>query len=291
MFKTILVALTGFDSDKVALQTAFLAGRPFDAHLECLHVRPGPGQMASLLAATDMPGAIDGEIFEALRQQDEMRTQAARRSFDEFVKRWGVPVTDSPPGPKGVSAAWEERLGDGIEETIAQARFHDLVVVARAADLTGLSLGAIGSILVGCGRPMLLAPSQAPENLAPTIAIAWKESAEAARAVTASMPLLQKASRIFVLTAAEGDSDTKESVESAEQLRNQLRWHGLTAETHSVVAAGRELPDAVMETARDVGADIMVMGGYGHSRLRELVLGGFTRHVIGEAPLPVLMFH
>jgi len=291
MLKTILVAMTGFDSDRVALETAFLAGRPFEAHLQCLHIRPGPGQLVSRIAATDMPGAINDEVFEALRQEDNTRTEAARRSYDEFRERRGVPIAETPPGPKGVTAAWEERLGDDIEETIAQARFHDLVVCARAPNSSGLSLGAIGAVLIGCGRPVLLAPSHAPENLAPTIAIAWKESAEAARAVTASMPLLQKASRIFVLAAAEGNRNPNEMVESAERLRNQLRWHGLVVEARGVVQGGREAPDAVMETARDLGADMMVMGGYGHSRIRELVLGGFTRHVIREASLPILMFH
>jgi nucleotide-binding universal stress UspA family protein len=238
-----------------------------------------------------MPGAINDEIFEALREEDRIRTEAARRSFDEFRGRWSVALADSPPGPKGVTASFEERLGDDIEETIAQARFHDMLVLARGNDFTGLTPGAIGSILVGCGRPVLLAPPHVPGNLAPTVAIAWKESAEAARAVTASMPMLRMASRIFVLAAAEGDRDPDRSVESAERLRNQLRWHGLTVEARNVVQGGREVPDAVMQTARDVGADLLVMGGYGHSRIRELVLGGFTRHVIGEAPLPVLMFH
>jgi nucleotide-binding universal stress UspA family protein len=291
MLKTILVAMTGFDSDRAALETAFLLGRPFEAHLQCLHIRPGQGQFISLLAATDMSGPIDGEIFEALRKEDKTRTEAARRSFDEFRERWSVPIAESPPGPNGVTIAWEERLGDDVEELIAKARVHDLIVIARAPDFTGLSPSAIGSILVGSGRPVLLAPSHAPGNLAPTIAIAWKQSAEAARAVTASMPLLEKASRIFVLAAAEGDGDAHKIVESAEGLRTQLRWHGLMAEVRSVVPGGREVPDAVMQTARDVGADMMVMGGYGHSRIWELVLGGFTRHVIREAPLPVLMFH
>jgi nucleotide-binding universal stress UspA family protein len=291
MLKTVAVAMTGFDSDRAALETAFVLGRPFEAHLQCLRIRPSTEQFISLLAAADMSGPIDSETFDALRQEDKTRTEAARRSFDEFRERWSVPIAESPPGPNGVTIAWEERLGDDVEELIAKARVHDVIVIARSPEFAGLSANAIGSILVGCGRPVLLAPNHAPGNLARTIAIAWKPSAEAARAVTSSMPLLEKASRIFVLAAAEGDRDPHKIVESAEGLRNQLRWHGLLAEVRSVVPGGREVSDAVMQTACDLGADMMVMGGYGHSRIRELVLGGFTRRVIREAPLPVLMFH
>jgi nucleotide-binding universal stress UspA family protein len=144
---------------------------------------------------------------------------------------------------------------------------------------------------VSSGRPLLVAPKTSPENLAPTIAIAWKEGPEAARAITAAAPLLEKAQRIVVLTADEGDRETNEHVASAERIAAQFRRHGTTSEARLVVPGGRSLPESVMDTAAACGADIVVMGGYGHSRLRELVFGGFTQHVLNASRLPVFLFH
>jgi nucleotide-binding universal stress UspA family protein len=104
------------------------------------------------------------------------------------------------------------------------------------------------------------------------------------------MPLLARASRIVVLTADEDDK-TGALVESAQKIATQLRWNGLAAEARHVTPGGRSLPDAVLETACALGADLLVMGGYGHSRVRELVFGGFTRQVLTASSLPVLLFH
>jgi nucleotide-binding universal stress UspA family protein len=135
-----------------------------------------------------------------------------------------------------------------------------------------------------------LAPSEAPENLAPTVAIAWKETAEAARAVGAAMPLLRKADRVFVLAGDEGDA-LAEGMESAVRLVGHLRRHGISAQPKAVLAAGRTLPEAILETAGELRSNLLVSGAYGHSRARELVFGGFTRHIIKEARLPVFLFH
>ena len=141
------------------------------------------------------------------------------------------------------------------------------------------------------GRPLvLLAPKQAPENLAPTIAIAWKDTAEAARAVTAAMPLLMKADKVLILAAEESGGSTA-SLESAKRLVQQMRWHGISAEAHHVSPAGRSVADAIAHIAQERKADLLVMGAYGHSRFRELVLGGVTRDVLRECRLPVLLFH
>ena len=99
-----------------------------------------------------------------------------------------------------------------------------------------------------------------------------------------------KAQKVVVLTADEGN-DTKQQVLSAERVAALLRRPGSTAEARLVVPGGRPLHDSILETATAAGADVLVMGGYGHSRLRELVFGGFTRHVLNSSPLPVFIFH
>jgi len=292
MFKTILVPLTGFDSDNTALDTAYLAGRPFDAHIVCVHVRADPAHLAAKSSVYDLgTGASGAEFFAALEEENDLRSKRARIAFAEFCQRWQVSVSDTHAGSKGVSATWREVKGDEVDTTIALARFHDLVVMGRAPVASALSTAGIGAVLIGGGRPLLLATSRTPESLGSTVAIAWKESPEAARALTAAMPLLACAGRIIVLTAGDDPGKAGPLVESAERVATQLRWNGLAAEVRYLVPGGRSLSDAVLETAAALGADVLVMGGYGHSRVRELVFGGFTRQVLTASPLPVFLFH
>lgn len=291
MFKSILVPLTGLPSDDAALETAYLTARMFDSHLDCLHVRPGwPELLASAGARFSAEVGLSDELANALESAAKSSAWRANRHFAEFCRRWRVPLHDAPPGPAGVSASWREETGSTLEKTIASARVHDLVVLGRSPESDPLSASGIGEVMIAGGRPLLLAPVKAPENLAPTVAIAWKDTAEAARAATAAMPILAKAERIVVLSAAEND-DTAEALLSAEAVARQLRWHGLKTEAYGIAAAERAASDAVLDMARASGADMLVMGGFGHSRLREFVFGGFTRQVLRECRLPVFLFH
>ena len=289
--RKILVSLTGFESDSAALDLAYFAARLFNAHLQCICVRPAPGQIiagASPFGVGEVMNAA--EFIGDLQKENELRAQRARQTFDQFCKRWEVSLADGL-APKGVAATWQHLMGDEVETTIREARYYDLVVVGRPDEASALSTNGIGSVLVGGGRPVLVAPRRSPENLAPTIAIAWKDVPEAARAITAAAPLLQKAARIVVLTADDGGSETSQEVASAERIAAQFRRPGATCEARLVVPGGRNLPDAVTDTAVACGADLVVMGGYGHSRLRQFVFGGFTQSVLKESRLPVFLFH
>ncbi len=115
--------------------------------------------------------------------------------------------------------------------------------------------------------------------------------AEAARAVTAAMPLLQKARRIDVYGANESDKRAADCVDCSDSIVRYLRWHGLNAMGHFVILADRTAADAVLESARHVEVDLLVMGAYGHSRVREFVFGGFTQRMLKGAELPVMLFH
>jgi nucleotide-binding universal stress UspA family protein len=279
--RKILVSLTGFESDTAVLDTAYLVARLFDAHLHCICARPTPAQSTIGASPFEVGAAMNAaELIADLQKENELRTKNARLAFDRFRKQKDF-----------TSATWQQINGDEVEATITEARFHDLIVLGRPPEATALSTAGIGAVLVASGRPLLVAPSKSPENIAPTVAIAWKDGPEAARAVTAAEPLLAKADRVVVLTADEGDAKTNARIVSAERVAAQFRRPGSTTEARLVVPGGRSLPEAVLDTAAACGADIIVMGGYGHSRLRELVFGGFTRHILNSSPLPVFLFH
>ena len=292
MFRKILVSLTGFESDGAALDTAALVGRLFEAQIDGICARPGPAQIAIGAAPFEIGAAMNAaELIADMQKENELRAKNARLSFEAFCRKRDLPLSNGGVANHGLSATWRQMTGDEVETTIAEARFHDLVVLGRPPQATPLSTNGLGAVLVGSGRPLLIAPKTAPENLAPTVAIAWKDGPEAARAVTAAAPLLMKAHKVVVLTADEGDDRARTRVESAERIAAQLRRHGCTSEARLVVPGGRPLHDAILETATASGADVLVMGGYGHSRLRELIFGGFTRHVLNASPLPVFIFH
>ena len=286
MIKTILVQLTGDPSDESALETAFLVARLFDAHLECLHVSPDWRATAARAAVHGVSGPIvSGDFFASFEQETKATKWRARLHLAEFCKRRQLSPSDSKPPSGRISVTWRELSGEPWRTTMHEARFHDLIVLAHQDGINDL-----GSLILNAGRPVLVAPHQTPENLAPTIAIAWKETAESARALSAAMPLLAKADRIFVLSVEDGCGSTA-TMESAERVAQQLRWHGLNTEAIYVNPGDHTVVEAIVKSARDNKADLIVSGGYGHSRLRELVLGGVTRDLPRESPLPLFFFH
>jgi nucleotide-binding universal stress UspA family protein len=123
------------------------------------------------------------------------------------------------------------------------------------------------------------------------VAIAWKTGAEAARAVSATMPIIAAAKSVHVLGAGETPQEEADCRDDLETIARQLRLYGIQASGLAVTASRRKSCDSILSAAEKLGADLVVMGAYGHSRVRELVLGGFTEQVLDGVPLPVLLFH
>lgn len=293
MFKSIFVPTTGFSSDPTALETALSVARIFGGHLDCTHVRPDPSQILIQAAGYDMGmGASSafavGDIAAVLQEEDRKRCERARQVFDAFCLREKPERVDNPPCSRRPSAAWNEITGREADVLIAQMRIHDLTVIGHPSSWSGLTRDIAASMLVGGGRPLLLAAAKAPALLGDTIAIAWKDTPEAARAVTAAMPFLDRAKRIVVINVAEHENVT---VEGAEALARNLRWHNVPAEVRYLANPSGSMHDTILTIAREEGADMLVMGGYGHTRLSEFIFGGFTRHVLAGAEMPILMAH
>lgn len=292
MLKTLLVPLVGLQSDSVALETAFALARIFDSHIDGLHVQPDTIALAARASGYDMTGTTAGylspDVIDALQEGVALTAKDARSAFDSFCQSSNIPLSDQPGS--GRSAHFQTLVGNLIPEVTAFARVHDLAVFGRAAEYSGLGVEGTGAVLVRSGKPVLLAPQEAPKSLGKHVAVAWKETAEACRAVTAAMPLLHKADMITILAAAEGDNTLEGARKSAERLAEELRWHGLSPAVHTI-APGQDSAHDVVGSAQQFGVDLLVMGGYGHSRAREFVLGGFTRHVLHTASLPIFMTH
>ena len=281
MIKNILVPLTGFECDTRALEAAFLIAKERGAEINCLRVQPSPVQIVARAAFRQFGTKLGNtELLHQLQHEAATRNDNAKAAYDAFVKRH-----------PSVPAAWRHIEGEFVHSTIDEARYSDLVVLGRAPSDSDLSVDAIANILVECGRPVLLVPDSVLATIGGSIAVAWKETAEAARAVTAAMPMLVEAKRVFVISVHEDASVPTEGFEAADRLAQQLKRHRVAAEARWLVSGGRPVAHAVLQCARESGCDLVVMGAYSHSRFRELIFGGFTRQVLQSCDLPVLLLH
>jgi nucleotide-binding universal stress UspA family protein len=289
MIRTVLVHLRGTSGDAATLSAALQVARPFAAHLECLHIRPDLAALISQAARRHVDDDTDAitKIVENLQRESAESAQSASDAFAAFCITERIPKAELPTGPNEISASFREDIGYELDRLTAHSRRHDLVVVKGGSTKDGgLGSDGVGRLILSAGRPVLLAPT-VPARAIRIVAIAWKDRPEAARAVTAAMPILEKAKRIFVVTAGEDEEPSSDQ----NGVVNHLQWHGLNAEAHHVEPRGRDACDAVLETARAADADLLVAGAYGRNRLSEIIFGGFTEGLLEDASLPVLLLH
>jgi nucleotide-binding universal stress UspA family protein len=287
MIKTILVPATGSGRDASVFASALAVARRFGAHVEFLHVRPDAATAAVSMAADGSGATMVGSLIDRLEQEADEREKKANQLFQDFCKGAGLALCDAPPAPSGPSAQWLRQVGAEPYWVAEYGRAADLLVIGRPGEDEGVSLETIEGALVDSGRPLLIPPSAPLAALPETIAIAWKPTPEAARALTAALPFLQIAKRIVIMTVAE---DQRAPEEEAERLMAGLRWHGIPISVRHLHPEGHGVADTLLAAAREHAA-LLVMGGYGHSRLREWIFGGFTLQVLRGAEVPVLMAH
>ncbi len=285
MIKTILVAATGNDSDAATFAAALAIARPFAAHLDVLHVRLDAVNTAVAMTTDVGSGALTTGLIERLEQDSREREATAQEIFTRFCGAAGLALT-SAPSPNGPSAEWHVETGEEPRWMAAYGIAADLIVARRATGEDVVARSTLEAVLVETGRPLLIpAASAMPANFE-RIAIAWKPTREAARAVALAMPFLSRANEIVVITVEE---EAAERDDSRRLVRN-LAWHGLAAKAERL-KPGPEGAAATLLAGVADRADLLVMGGYGHSRLREWVFGGFTQRMLADAPLPVLIAH
>lgn len=280
--KTILAPIGDAAAAAAPLEAAFRLARLFGAHVTALHVRPDPTTAVPLIGE-GMSGAMVEEMLNAADKQSREAAAAVRLAFDEIKDRHGVASQSSPPADS-VTADWVEAVGREEEIIARKGRVHDLVVMGHAVQGDGSGL-ALNAALLDSGRPLLLAPATMPAALGRRVVVAWNGSAEAGRAAAAALPILERAETITVLTVNEHDD-----MAGADDLIAFFGWHGINA-SHQDIPAGGNAGMAVLEACTTAGADLLVMGAYTHSRLRQLILGGVTRHVLAHAAIPVLLSH
>ena len=276
--KTILVPTENHDAMRSALETALLLARRCDSYIEGFALRWSIDQ----IVGGDITGGLPYDTFS---EDIAKEAKQARQIFESFMQEHNVPrTTKTTAGP---SFGWLDEAPEGESFVGSHGRVFDVIVMHRSdTESIGLHDRAIESGLFESGRPILLAPPSPPSQIATNVLIAWNCSTEQARATALSMPLLQRADRVTVLTVTGG---TAVPGPSAEQMVQCLQRNGIVAELMRVELDGRSTGEAILATAQSLGCDLLIKGAYTQSRLRQMIFGGATKHVLANAALPVLL--
>jgi len=284
----ILAVIDGGPGSESALAAAVQLGRGFKSRVELLHVEVDAESSLPVMGE-GMSGAAVEQILQSLREEAAARLAEARRLFEQYRTAGKLPVVepDSVPVAGQFAVCFRQITGREAEEVLHSARLSDLTVFGRFGhEGDGGTSVTFEGALFDSGRPVLLVPPTPVKELGSTVAVAWDRSRESALAVLAALPILRRAKRVVVITARQSESDTGPS-----ELVRYLAGHGINARTWAFTAGSGALGEEILEEAAKAETDLLVMGGYGHSRLRELVLGGVTRSVLSKAAIPVFMMH
>ncbi|CAO3445190.1 universal stress protein [Azospirillum largimobile] len=272
--KTILLHMANDDAHAGRMAVAAALAKQFSAHIQALYVA----------TPVSMPAGATGRAASYVFMAE---ATAIAHENAERIER------EVQQALNGLSFDWTVEEGDHVELLAERASYADLVVVAQSAAVRAgerVSLHNIPDRLpLETATPVLVLPPGQPATAAigRHVLVAWKNSRESARAVRAAMPFLETAQSVTVLTVEPPGQRSDE----AAALVDWLHRHGIAARPQSVIASGGEVGEMILSCCTDQGADLLVMGAYGHSRLRELVLGGATRTVLEELTLPALMTH
>ncbi len=282
--RSILVPVEECPGLDAQLQTALLAAQAFSAHIDAVMPRahldpyavsPTIGMIAP--AGIDAPG--EGERERA----DEMLARY-RAFLREHSVDWGDPLGPS----ERVTASWIADIARGDESVGELARLYELSVLARPVAKNYVPRQALlETVLFESGRLLLVAPPQAPTTIDGTIVIAWNGSNESARSIALAAPFLRRAERVIVLSVEGGMVPGP----SARDVARSLARSGIDADAVEAKADGRGPGEAILAEAQRFSAAILIKGAYTHSRLRQMIFGGATHHILQNATIPVLMAH
>lgn len=283
---SILALVEGDESSSAVVRAAFELAQRHDAYLEVLHVRPDPRDAIPLMG-DGMTGAMVTRVMTEIREQGEVQAAEARRLFEEACQTADLPVRDvGEQEPRRGRAAWRMIEGRPERMLVDCGLLFDLVMIARPdPEKEGSAASSLETALFEVGGPVLVVPPDYTGRIGERAVVAWNGKREAARAITAALPLLKRAKAVRVLSVAEADRSADPRAAA-----RRLALHHIEAEAVEL-PEGRPAGEALLQEVSAQHADLLVMGAYGHSRLRQFVVGGVTRRLLAEAPVPVLMAH
>jgi nucleotide-binding universal stress UspA family protein len=267
------------------MTTALIVARRWNAHVTALHVRIDSRDVAPL-AGEGLSGAMIEEMMSATEKESNQRAGAVRTMFERFVATHGVTVEDARAGSDHPTASFVSVTGREEDIVAQQARLADLTIVPHPESGEDVSSSdALHAVLFDSGRPVMIAPHRAQTSIGSRVCLAWNGTAESASSALAALPWMQRAEAVRILSA-EG---YQRRGPGAPDLATYLALHGVKAEIEMFKSVGGSVGAGLLAAATAFGCDLLSMGAYSHSRLRQLILGGVTRHVLENSNLAVMM--
>ena len=275
--KDLLVVVDDTPAAAVRIDVAAQLAVKHEAHVTALYV----------VTTANIPNYLDAQIPEAVRaeqrrQAEELAAKAAAR-FDDRMRRFGL--TDR--------SEWRTVRGNPTDVVAMHGRYADLVVVGQVDPRHDRDMPFVHpeDLVFDCGRPLLVVPYAGTfASVGERVLVGWNASREAARAVGDALPLIAKAQKVLVLAVNPTPGQLGLGDEPGADIARHLSRHGRVQATH-VTTDAVEPGDTLLNTIADESVDLLVMGAYGRSRLREQGLGGMTRYVLQHMTVPVLMSH
>lgn len=275
--KTILVPTEDHDAMQAVLEAALLMARSFDSYLEGFAIRPMAGTYVTLepVSSLALTGAFDTEA-----------AKHAREVFESFMKSHAVPQGAQEPAT--LSYGWP--MTDAADDAYlgGYGRVFDLIVLGRPGRAPqNPRMAPLEAALFESGRPVLIVPPETPKTIGRNILVAWNGSTEQAYTNVFAMPLLRKAEQVTVLAVEGGMTPGP----NADQAAQHLRRNGIKATALTVKPESRTTGEVILDRCGKLGCDLLIKGAYTQSRLRQLIFGGTTRHILANATVPVFSAH
>jgi len=284
--KSIIVPLDGSDASFRVLDTALIISRRFDAKITGIHVR---------IKADDLPFELDyvsaGLKQTVIEKADRKSTDESRIIRDQFTKfcgKYNIEVGDSITDAD-VGAVWQEESGNVAEVLIRYGRLCDVIATARPSRTKGSLLRSpVGenteALLMRAGRPVLMVPPGWPARKVERAAVAWNESLEVSRALAMTMPWLGEMDEVDIIVARKRER-------SVPALAEYLSLHGVKSKARFLPPGIKPVGQAILDCCEENGIEMLVVGGFSHTRSRQLVFGGVTRFLLANSNIITVMVH
>ncbi|MEE8663775.1 MAG: universal stress protein [Acetobacter sp.] len=275
------------------IEAAFTLGRNFirrfNAHLAVIHIQ-ADGRDIAPLAGEGLTGGMIEELMSAAAKESVKRSEEIKDAFQTFATTNGLEITDSASSfpTDRPTASLTVLTGDEPQRIAWHARLSDFTLIQHPDSGDEVSSSeALHAVLFDSGRPAIMAPRVPPKDVIRRICIAWNGSAEAASALRGVLAWASTAEKVRVLHG----NDSYMQGPSVNEVVQYLAMHNIEADTQEFPPEDRNVGKGLLKACTDFDADLLAMGAYSHSRLRQLILGGVTRHILEHAELPVLLSH
>jgi nucleotide-binding universal stress UspA family protein len=271
-FKTIVVHMDADTNRDERLNLAEDLVRRHDGHLIGLHPSEPPYLPPSL---GELAGPVEADMVEAQRKAAQARADELHKLFEQRFQA------------AGLSVEWRAEEGEPSTVIARHGRYADLLLIPQGEEGAVFpDASLVERVILDGGCPVMVVPRSGRfSTVGRTVLVAWKDSRESARAVRAALPLLIGADKVVLLQVDPPDGSDAQVIDKA----TQLARHGIKADAHHTVSAGVPIGEVLLSSIADHDADCLVMGAYGHTRLREWVLGGATRSVLESMTVPTLL--